>query len=194
MPVVGQEIITTSQHPPLLESNKHSNKRGTSISLDYHSSIQQMLKVHHLGSRHTAGPDFALTSIWPLPSRGSLSERRQLHKEMAAEPSLQSTVSQPHRRAWDFLSKWCYSEPLVKLPVCQAPPATPSPQASKGGPPGVPSSDSRFPTGADPTWKRDASTFMQVLKLYLYLGPYISINELKHERMIPPGSFLSACL
>lgn len=94
IPVVGQEIITTSQHSPLLESNKHSNKKGISVCLDYHSSIQQMLKVHHLGSRHTAGPeDFAPTSIWPLPSRGSLSERKQLHKEMAAEPSLQSTVS-----------------------------------------------------------------------------------------------------
>lgn len=133
--VVGQETITTSQHPPLLESNKHANKSSTSVCLDYHSSIQEMLKVRHFGSRHTAGPeDFALTSIWSLPSRGSLSDRRQLHKEMAAEPSVQSTMSQPHRTAQGFLSKWCYSKPLVKLPVCQAPPATPPPHASKGGP------------------------------------------------------------
>lgn len=188
MSVVGQEIITTSQHPPLLASNRHSNRSSTSVCLAYHLPISECSKLA------TGAAGTQLASARSLPARGSPSDRRQVHEEMAAQPSLQSTPPHPHRTAWDFLSKRCYSEPLVKLPVCQAPPATPPPQATKGGPPVVPSSDSRFPTGADPTWKRDASTFTQVLKCYLYLGPDISINELKHERMIPPGSFLSACL
>lgn len=149
MSVVGQEIITTSQHPPLLESNRHSNRSSTSVCLAYHLPISECSKPPlgqqaHSSQRTVPAIEFTL--------RQETSTRRDgcttISSVHAASPT-QNSVGLPEQAV---LFRAFGETACLPGASCHSPP----PQATKAARPWSPPLTAGFPLGQIPPG-RDAS-------------------------------------